>query len=151
MSIKKILALLLLVLASISCEQKNSLYEDIPTEIVAIATHSHDAPGYQPVPDSLQLRFNKVLRLLRVNVVSQGCGPNPKTKFTLEGDRMIIQFDMENSCVHAVPEFFDVDINVSPVHLDVFRLIVEESDFETEGSGRTLLNRQVDVRVLPGI
>jgi len=146
---KKILVLLLFVLASTACEQKKSLYEDIPTEVVSVIAHSHNELDYQPVPDSLQLRFNTLLRLLRVNVVSEGCGPNPEAKLTVEQDRLIIQFDLQSSCVHDDPEFFDVEINLSPVHPDVFQLIVEEKDFETSFPGRILLNRRVDVRELP--
>ncbi len=147
---RNLLALLLLAWVSVACEQRNSLYEDIPTEVVALATHSHSAANYQPVPDSLQLRFNPLLRLLRINVVSEGCGPNPKAKLTAEEDRILVQFDMENSCVHVVPEFFDVDINLSPIHPEVFQLIVEEKDFEQEGAGKILLQRRIDVRELPG-
>lgn len=136
---------------NVSCEQNHSLYEGIATEVVSIAAHSHSAANYQPVPDSLQLRFNPLLRLLRLNVVSEGCGPSPKAQLTAEASRIIVQFDMENSCVHVQPEFFDVDLNLSPVHPDVFQLIVEEKDFEKEGAGRILLQRQIDVRKLPGI
>lgn len=146
-----LLALLLLAGFNFSCEQNNSLYEGLPTEVVSLAAHSHSAANYQPVPDSLQLRFNPLLRLLRINVVSEGCGPAPKAQLTAEASRIIVQFDMENSCVHAQPEFFDVDINLSPVHPDVFQLIVEEKDFEKEGAGKILMQRQIDVRKLPGI
>jgi hypothetical protein len=152
MTTKKIfLALFVLACVSVACEQKNSLYEGIPTEVVAIAAHSHSAANYQPVPDSLQLRFNSLLRLLRINVVSEGCGPNPKAKLTAEEDRIIVQFDMENSCVHVVPEYFDVDLSLSPIHPDVFQLIVEEKDFEQQGAGKILLQRRIDVRELPGL
>ncbi len=146
---KKILVLLLFVLASTACEQKKSLYEDIPTEVVSIIAHSHSELDYQPVPDSLQLRFNSLLRLLRINVVSEGCGPDPEAQLIVEQDRIIIQFDMQSSCVHETPEFFDVGIDLSPVHSEVFQLIVEEKDFETSLPGRIVLNRRVDVRVLP--
>lgn len=147
----KSLLLALLACVSISCGQKNTLYEEIPTEVVAITAHSHSAANYQPVPDSLQLRFNPLLRLLRINVVAEGCAPKPKTQLTVETGRLIVQFDMDNNCVDTVPEHFDVDINISPIHADVFQLIVEEKDFETQSVGRIVMQRSIDVRKLPGI
>jgi len=148
---KKIFILFLLLCLSTACEQKNSLFSEIPTEVVSLAAYSHNDPNYQPVPDSLQLRFSKVLRLLRINVVSAACEPEPKAMLTLENERMIVQFDMQDSCVQAPPELFDVDISLSPIHLDVFQLIVEEKDFATNLPGKILLSRRVDVRELPGI
>lgn len=148
---QRLLWLGLLACVGISCEQNSTLYEDIPTEVVAIAAHSHNAPSYHPVPDSLQLRFNPLLRLLRVNVVAEGCDPKPKTQLTVEDNRIVVQFDMDNGCVHVVPEYFDVDINLSPVHPDVFQLIIEEKDFETQSMGRIVMQRNIDVRTLPGI
>jgi hypothetical protein len=58
---------------------------------------------------------------------------------------------MKNTCVHVRAEFFDVDILVSPVHEDVFRLIVESRSFAGNEAGVVLLNRLVDVRTLPGV
>ncbi len=149
--ISKSLLLGLLVCVNLACGQKNTLYEDIPTEVVAIAAHSHSTANYQPVPDSLQLRFNPLLRLLRINVVAEGCEPKPKTQLMVEAGRIIVQFDMDNGCEHVAPEYFDVDINISPIHSDVFQLIVEEKDFETQSAGRIVMQRSIDVRKLPGI
>lgn len=147
--------LLLLALAATlhGCERTPaSLYEGLPTEIVAIAAYSHTDPNYQPVPDSLQLRFNRVLRLLRINVVADGCEPQPAARVVTAGnDRLIIQFDMNNACAPAAPAPFDVDIHVSPIHPDEFQLIVEARDFESDSPGQIVLNRRVAVQRLPGL
>lgn len=148
---KKLFILFPLLFASTACERENSLYSELPTEIIALAAHSHNDPNYQPVADSLQLRFSNLLRLLRINVVSAACDPHPQAQLTLENARMIIQIDMQDSCALAAPELFDVDINVSPVHLNTFQLIVEEKDFTTNLPGKILLSRRVDVRELPGL
>jgi len=62
-----------------------------------------------------------------------------------------IGFDKKNGCMHVRPEFFDVDIFVSPVHLDVFHLVVEERNFGQNAAGHIVLSLPVDVRQLPGI
>jgi hypothetical protein len=139
-----------LLLTNCSPEQ-TSLYENIKTGVVAIKAHSHDQPGYQPVPDSLRLRFDKALRMLRVVVKTSGCGPEPEAKVEESSGRLLIQFDMKNTCDHVRAEFFDVDILVSPVHEDVFRLIVESRNFASDETGVVLLNQLVDVRTLPGV
>lgn len=148
---KKILFALFLLLAATACEQSSSLYRDLPTEVAGIFAHSHGDTTYHPVPDSLQLRYNRLLRLLRINVVAQGCGPSPEARLTVESDRIIVQFDMKNSCVHVIPEWFDVDISLSPVHLEAFQLIVEEKSFASNEPGTILLNRRVVVQELPGL
>lgn len=148
---KRIFLVLLLVLMSAACKQSNTLYSDIPTEIAVIAAHSHSDSTYHPVPDSLQLRYNRLLRLLRINVVTQGCGPSPEARLTIEGERIIVQFDMKNSCIHVQPEWFDVDLSLSPVHLESFQLIVEEKSFTMDEPGTILLNRRVQVEDLPGL
>jgi len=133
-------------LAACSPEQQTSLYEDIKTDVVAIKATSHDQPGYQPVPDSLRLRFDKTLRALRVTVVADGCGPLPQAKVEESAGRLLVQLDMKNTCVHVRAEFFDVDMLISPVHEDEFRLLVIGND-----PGLVLLNQLVDVRKLPGV
>lgn len=144
--------LLVVSFAYISCSpEQTSLYEKIKTSIVAIKATSHDQPGYQPVPDSLRLRFDKTLRMLRVVVKTAGCGPEPEAKAEESPGRLLIQFDMKNACVHVRAEFFDVDMLVSPVHEDVFRLTVEERNFASDEAGVVLLNQLVDVRQLPGV
>ncbi len=152
--LSSVLAVVLLAaslwLAGCSPEQ-TSLYKDIKTSVVAIKATSYDQAGYQPVPDSLRLRFDKVLRMLRVVVKADGCGPEPEAKVEESTGRLLIQFDMKNTCVHVRAEFFDVDILVSPVHEDVFRLIVESRDFANDQAGAILLNQLVDVRQLPGV
>ncbi|MDZ7361235.1 MAG: hypothetical protein ONB46_10980 [candidate division KSB1 bacterium] len=138
-------------LASCSPEQ-TSLYENIKTTVVAIQALSHDQPGYQPVPDSLRLRFDKFLRALRVVVKTDGCGPQPEAKVEESPGRLLIQFDMKNTCGHVKAEFFDVDILVSPVHENEIRLIVEQRDFRNNSDpGIVLLNQLIDVRKLPGM
>jgi hypothetical protein len=139
-----------LLLTGCSPEQ-TSLYENIKTGVVAIKATSYDQPGYQPVPDSLRLRFDKTLRMLRAVVKTDGCGPEPEAKVEESPGRLLIQCDMKNTCVHVRAEFFDVDILVSPVHEDVFRLIVESRSFAGNEAGVVLLNRLVDVRTLPGV
>ncbi|MDZ7269723.1 MAG: hypothetical protein ONB48_20930 [candidate division KSB1 bacterium] len=126
-----------------------SLYEGIPTDIVAIAAYSHADPAYHPVPDSLRLRFHRLLRLLRVTVVAEGCAPQPAARVASAGhDHLVIQFDMNNACIPPAP--FDVDIHVSPIHPDTFHLTVEMRDFESDAPGQIVLNRQVSVQRLPG-
>lgn len=131
--------------------QQTSLYENIKTGVVAIKAISHDQAGYQPVPDSLRLRFDKTLRMLRVVVKTDGCGPEPEAKVEESPGRLLIQFDMKNTCVHVRAEYFDVDMLVSPVHEEVFRLIVESRSFGGNEAGFVLLNQLVDVRKLPGV
>lgn len=138
-------------LAACSPEQGISLYDDIKTDVVAIKATSHDQPGYQPVPDSLRLRFDKTLRALRVTVVAGGCGPLPQAKVEESTGRLLVQFDMKDTCVHVRAEFFDIDILLSPVHEDEFRLLVESRNFNTDDPGLILLNQFVDVRKLPGV
>jgi hypothetical protein len=59
---------------------------------------------------------------------------------------------MKNTCVHVKPEFFDVDILVSPVHENEIRLIVEQRDFRNSSDpGVVLINQVVDVRKLPAV
>jgi hypothetical protein len=137
-------------LAGCSPEQ-TSLYENIETGVVAIKATSYDQSGYQPVPDSLRLRFDKALRMLRVVVKTDGCGPEPEAKVEENSGRLLIQFDMKNTCVHVRAEFFDVDMLVSPVHADMFRLIVESRNFASDETGAILLDELVDVRTLPGV
>jgi hypothetical protein len=144
--------LLVFALSHIRCSpEQTSLYENIKTGVVAIKATSHDQSGYQPVPDSLRLRFDKVLRMLRVVVKTDGCEPQPEAKVEENPGRLLIQFDMKNTCVHVLAEFFDVDILVSPVHEDVFRLTVESRNFTSNETGVILLNQLVDVRTLPGV
>jgi hypothetical protein len=132
-------------------QQSSSLYEDIETGVAAIKATSHDQPGYQPVPDSLRLRFDKTLRALRVTVVTDGCEPRPQARVEESAGRLLVQFDMKNACVHVRAEFFDVDMLISPVHEDEFRLIVESSNFDNNVPGVIVLNQLVDVRKLPGV
>ena len=138
-------------LAACSLEQQTSLYENIKTDVVAIKATSHDQSGYQPVPDSLRLRFDKVLRALRVVVKAYGCGPLPQAKVEESAGRLLVQFDMKDTCVHVRAEFFDVDMLISPVHEDEFRLLVEQRNFSNNDPGVILLNRLVEVRKLPGV
>lgn len=136
----------------ISCDPKQTtLYEDIKTDIVAIKATSYDQSAYQPVPDSLRLRFDKILRMLRVVAKTDGCEPKPEAKVEESPGRLRIQLDMKNECVHVRAEFFDVDMLVSPVHEDMFRLIVEQRDFSSDAPGAILLDQVVDVRKLPGV
>lgn len=142
----------MLWLAACSPEQQSySLYDDIKTDVAAIKATSHDQPGYQPVPDSLRLRFDKTLRALRITVVADGCGPLPQAKVEESTGRLLVQFDMKNTCVHVKAEFFDVDMLISPVHEDEFRLIVENRNFSNDNPGIILLNQAVEVRKLPGV
>lgn len=147
---KGLLLAALLGFSNCSPEQ-TSLYEDIKTDIVSIKATSHDQSGYQPVPDSLRLRFDKTLRALRITVVADGCGPLPQAKVEESTGRLLVQFDMKDTCVHVRAEFFDVDMLISPVHEDEFRLIVEQSNFNNNDPGVILLNQLVDVRKLPGV
>ena len=138
------------LLVNCSPEQA-SLYGNIKTVVVAIKAISHDQSGYQPVPDSLRLRFDKTLRALRVVVKTDGCGPQPSAKVEETTGRLQIQFDMKDTCVHVRAEFFDVDMLVSPVHENEFRLIVEQRNFNSNDPGVILLNQLVDVTKLPGV
>jgi hypothetical protein len=142
----------ILAMICIACSpEQTSLYENIKTGVVGIKATSHDQPGYQPVPDSLRLRFDKILRALRVVVKTDGCGPEPEAKVEESPGRLLIQFDMKDTCVHVRAEFFDVDILVSPVHEDEIRLIVERRNFNNNDPGVILLNQLVDVNKLPGV
>jgi hypothetical protein len=134
-----------------SPEQGTSLYKDIKTDVAAIKATSHDQSGYQPVPDSLRLRFDKTLRALRVTAVTDGCEPLPRARVEESAGRLLVQFDMKNACVHVRAEFFDVDMLISPVHEDEFRLLVELRNFDNNEPGVILLNQLVDVRKLPGL
>lgn len=148
----KMSGLLLIAALAGACEkQSTSLYADIPTDIVAISAYSHNSPDYQPVPDSLQLRFNKVLRLLRLNLVVDGCDPQPQAELEDGGDRILIRLDMNNSCTPSGSERFDVDIHLSPVHVDVFQLVVEARDLDGNAPGQIIFNRNIDVTELPGL
>jgi len=137
-------------LAGCSPEQ-TSLYENIKTSVVAVKATSHDQSGYQPVPDSLRLRFDQALRMLRVVVKTDGCEPQPEAKVEESFGRLLIQFDMKNTCVHVRAEFFDVEMLVSPLHENEFRLLVERRHFGSDASGIILMNEFVDVRKLPGV
>ena len=132
-------------------QQSSSLYEDIKTDVVAIKATSHDQPCYQPVADSLRLRFGKARRALRVTVVADGCGPLPQAKVEERTGRLLVQFDMKDTCVHVKAELFDVDMLISPVHEDEFRLLVERRNFNSNDPGVIVLNQPVDVRKLPGV
>jgi hypothetical protein len=146
------LCAVILVMICIACSpEQTSLYENIKIGVVGINATSYDQSGYQPVPDSLRLRFDKILRALRVVVKTDGCGPEPEAKVEESPGRLLIQFDMKNTCVHVRAEFFDVDMLVSPVHEDLFRLIVEQCDFSSDAPGMVLLNQPIDVRKLPGL
>ncbi len=153
MTMTKAILLLAAALWLASCSpEQTSLYENIKTGVVAIQALSHDQPGYQPVQESQRLRFDKVLRALRVVVKTDGCGPQPEAKAEESPGRLLIQFDMKNTCVHVKTEFFDVDILVSPVHENEIRLIVEQRDFRNSSEpGVVLLNQLVDVNKLPGV
>ncbi|MDZ7304710.1 MAG: hypothetical protein ONB44_21490 [candidate division KSB1 bacterium] len=149
---RSMILLLAAIFWLVSCEaEQTSLYSNLKTSVVAIKATSYDQPGYQPVPDSLRLRFDKTLRMLRVVVKTTGCGPKPEAKVEESPGRLLIQFDMKNTCVHVRAEYFDVDILVSPVHEDVFRLLVEERSFANDEPGVILLNQLVEVRKLPGV
>ena len=126
-----------------------SLYEDIATGIVSAQAYSHDDQNYTPVPDSLRLRFQPQLRMLRSTVLTSGCGPQLEARLEVSPTRMTIRFDMHDTCVHVRPEYFDVDIFVSPVHPDTFQLVIEQVDFSRTDVSLVLLNRRIDVRTLP--
>jgi hypothetical protein len=135
-----------------SCQENYSLYEDIPTVVTAAQVHSHNEAGYTPVPDSLRLRFQPQLRMLRCTVVAEGCDPHLETRVEATFTQLTIRFDMNNACRHDLPEYFDVDIFVSPVHPDTFALVVEQVDFAANdpASRRVVLSERVNVRTLPG-
>lgn len=148
----KMIGFTLIAALTCSCDrQPTSLYADIPTAIVALSAYSHNAPDYQPVPDSLQLRFNKVLRLLRLNVVVEGCDPQPQAEITAGSERIDIRLDMNNSCTPSTGELFDVDIHLSPIHPDVLQLVVEARDLDSNAPGQIIFNKKIDVRKLPGL
>lgn len=144
-------AAILVMLCSACSPKQSSLYENITTSVVGINATSYDQSGYQPVPDSLRLRFDRILRALRVVVKTDGCGPKPEAKVEESPGRLYIRFDMRNTCAHVRAEFFDVDILVSPVHEDEIRLIVEQRNFDSDEPGIVLLNLLIDVRILPGV
>jgi hypothetical protein len=151
-SISSAMLLLAVALGLTSCDpEQATLYENIKTDMVAIKATSYDQSGYQPVPDSLRLRFDKILRMLRVVAKTDGCEPQPEAKVQESPGRLLIQLDMKNDCVHGRAEFFDVDMLVSPVHEDMFRLIVEQRDFSSDQAGAILIDQIVDVRKLPGV
>ena len=136
-----------------SCtDQSYSLYEDIETGIVSAKTYSHADSSYRPVPDSLRLRFQPQLRMLRCTVVAGGCDPHLEARLEATSTQLTIRFDMNNACRHDLPEYFDVDIFVSPVHPDTFALVVEQVDFATNdpASRRVVLSERINVRTLPG-
>jgi hypothetical protein len=130
--------------AACASEPPISLYEDTKTEVVVIKATSYDQPGYQPVPDSLRLRFDKPQRALRLVVKASGCGSLPKANVEESTGRLTVLLDMQNGCVPVREEFFDVDMLISPVREDEFRLSVISYD-----PGLVLLNQLVDVRQLP--
>lgn len=146
--------LLVLVFAcSISaCEEGGPLYEDIPTAITGTEIKSHSAPGYIAVPDSLRLRFQRQLRMLRCTVVAVGCDPHLETRLEATSTLLTVRFDMNNACVSDAPVYFDVDLYISPVHPDEFDLIVEQVDFAAGDSTfrQVMLSQHVNVRTLPG-
>ncbi len=136
-----------------SCQRDDySLYEDIATGVTSAVTYSHSDSGYTPVPDSLRLRFQPQLRMLRCTVVAKGCDPHLEARLEVTSTQLTIRFDMKNACVPDTPEYFDVDIFVSPVHPDSFDLVVEETNFATNdpASRRVAFSERVNVRALPG-
>lgn len=137
---------------NLSCQDNYSLYEDLETIVTGTEVHSHNTPGYTPVPDSLRLRFQPQLRMLHCTVVSEGCDPHLEARVEATSTQLTIRFDMNNACDHDVPEYFDVDIFVSPVHPDTFALVVEQVDFASNDSAsrQVLLSERVNVRLLPG-
>lgn len=138
-------------MASLSCVGNGFyLFEDIKTGIVSARAYSHDDASYTPVPDSLRLRFQVQLRMLRTTVVTTGCGPQLEAGLEETPARLTIRFDMNDTCVHVRPEYYDVDIFVSPVHPDTFRLVVLQVGFASLEDFVVLLNRRIDVRTLPG-
>lgn len=140
-------------LMALSCKNENfSLYEDIETGIVSATAYSHADSTYSPVPDSLRVRFQRQLRMLRCTVVSSGCKPQLEARLEVSPRLVTIRFDMNNTCLHVAAEFFDVDIFISPVHPDTFQLLIEEVDFSSSDAAarQVVLNRRVDVRTLPG-
>ncbi len=140
-------------LMALSCKSESfSLYEGIETGIVSAKAYSHADSSYKPVPDSLRLRFQRQLRMLRCTVVSSGCQPQLETRLEATPARITIRYDMHNACVHVQAELFDVDIFISPVHPDTFQLLIEEVDFSSSDAAarQVVLNRWVDVRTLPG-
>jgi hypothetical protein len=138
--------LALFCFAACGAEPPTSLYKDIKTGVVAVKSTSYDQPGYQPVPDSLRLRFDKILRALRVVVKAAGCDSLPQADVEERAGRLSVLLDMQNGCVPVREEFFDVDMLISPVHEDEFRLLVISHD-----PGLVLLDQLVDVRKLPGL
>lgn len=150
---KFLLFILSIGVLSQSCtDESYSLYEDIATGITSAKAYSHSDPDYKPVPDSLRLRFQPQLRMLRCTVVAGGCDPHLEARLEATSTQLTIRFDMKNACVHDTTEYFDVDIFVSPVHPDTFALVVEQVDFATNdpASRRVALSERVNVRTLPG-
>lgn len=137
---------------NVSCQDNYSLYEDIDTIITGAQTFSHSDSSYKPVPDSLRLRFQPQLRMLRCTVVAEGCDPHLEARLEMTSSKLTIRFDMKNTCVHDAPEYFDVDIFISPVHPDNFDLVVEQINLATNdpASRRVALSERVNVRTLPG-
>lgn len=133
-------------LAACASESPTSLYENIKTSVVAIKSTSYEQSGYQPVPDSLRLRFDKTLRALRVVVKAAGCDSLPQANVEESAGRLTVILDMQNGCVPVHEEFFDVDMLISPVHEAEFRLLVISAD-----PGLVLLDQLVDTRKLPGL
>lgn len=148
----KLIGVMLIAALMYSCDrQSTSLYADIPTALVSLSAYSHNAPNYQPVPDSLQLRFNKVLRLLRLTIVVEGCNPQPHAEIETGSERIVIRLDMNNACTPASGELFDVDIYLSPIHPDVLQLVVEARDLDSNAPGQIIFNKKIDVRQLPSL
>jgi len=139
-----------MTLMNLSCQGGYSLYEGIDTGIVSAKAYSHDDSTYTPVPDSLRLRFQRQLRMLRATVVTDGCGPSLEARLEDALDKITIRFEMHNTCIHVRPEFFDVDIFISPVHPNEFQLVIEQTEFSRNDVSQVVLNQQVDVRKLPG-
>jgi len=137
---------------NVSCQDNYSLYDDIATGITVAQVYSHGDANYKPVPDSLRLRFQPQLRMLRCTVVAEGCDPHLEARLEATSTQLTIHFDMKNACVHDAPEYFDVDIFVSPVHPDSFNLVVEQINLATNdpASRRVALSERVNVRTLPG-
>ena len=138
---------------SFSCQSSYSLYEGIDTGIVSTQAHSYLDSTYTPVPDSLRLRFQAQLRLLQSTALAAGCEPHVEARLELSPGVIHIRFDMHNRCLPERADVHDVDIVISPVHPDTFRLIVEQVDFSgtiPDFTGQIVLNRRVDVRSLPG-
>jgi hypothetical protein len=135
----------------LSCRESYSLYEDIETGIVSAQVYSHDDSTYTPVPDSLRLRFQPQLRMLRCTVVSEACDPQLEARLEVTSSRIRVRFDMHSSCMPDRDPRFDVDFFISPVHPDTFQLVVEQTNFSRDNvAPSVVLDRRIDVRTLPG-